>query len=880
MSPFDRRIALVLCALVTRVSRRPRAWAIAVLVIAGACGFWSASHLGINTDNIQLVDERLPFRKTYAEFAEVFPILDNALLIVVDGKTPEIAREATQDLGARLASRNDLYRDVFVPGGDPFFEEHVLLYLSVEELEELVDHLSRVQPILAALMQDPSIANLARILQQALERENGAAPSANWPEILDRIAGAAETVYEEFPIAVSWETLLLQGTPIDPVTRRVIVVEPALDFDRLLPAGRAMAGIRTAATDLGLGPESGVRIRITGNPALNHEEMVGLAWDLGIGGGACFVLVVWVLYRAFRSLRLVWASVVTLLAGLLCTAAFAALTVGHLNVVSVCFGVLFIGLGVDFAIHLGMQYAYQRKRGHSHLDALGEAAETVGPSLVQCALTTAIGFWAFLPTPYRGVAELGLIAGTGVLIALLLTLTLFPALLGSWFRVPQGRIGGADLHFHPPGWAQPGRFPGAVLAAAAGLAVVAAVLLPRSRFDANVVGMRDPSTESAQAFLDLLEDTGSSPWNAEAMAPSLDAAVTAARRLRALPLVGRVVTLADLVPDNQDEKLDILAFNPFEVVPSRRLLAAAERPSVEEQIAALRRLRDFLDVPAAEARPSNLTRAMWRLRDRIGAFLDRIDRGEQDAAAALTSLERVLLSGVPEQVMRLRRAFRTDAVTIDDLPPEIVRRMLAPDGRARIQVFPAHPLNSNERLAAFVDQVATVLPQVTGLAVNILEFGRVTVRSLREALLSALVAITAFLLALERRAGFVALVLAPLVLGALYTGGAMVAIGMPYNFVNVIVLPLLLGIGVDSGIHLVHRAEHAVREQEGLLATTTARSVFYSALTTGVSFGTLALSGHQGMASLGRLLVLGMASMLVANLVVLPALLALRRRRR
>jgi predicted RND superfamily exporter protein len=270
---------------------------------------------------------------------------------------------------------------------------------------------------------------------------------------------------------------------------------------------------------------------------------------------------------------------------------------------------------------------------------------------------------------------------------------------------------------------------------------------------------------------------------------------------------------------------------------------------------------------------------MRRLRDVLGRFLERA-AGAKDPAPLLAELEKLLLGGLPAQLARLRLALHSGPVTLANLPPELSLRMLAPDGRARVQAFSASDLADSDELYRFADAIRGVDTDITGLIANILAFGRATVQSLRQALTSAVVAMALLLWLLWRRWRDVALVLAILALGALYTGAAMVLLGMPYNFSNVVVLPLLLGVGVDSAIHLVHRWRSGERGDDGLLSTTTARAVFYSALTTVTSFGTLALSAHRGVASLGVLLVLGMAMMLFCNLIVLPAFLAVAGRAR
>ncbi|GIW40919.1 MAG: hypothetical protein KatS3mg076_1496 [Candidatus Binatia bacterium] len=873
---LDRAVGKILSSSTRLVLAAPRAVVLATAVLTVVFGLFAARTLRLDMDHTKLVDENLPFRKTYREFAAAFPILDNALLVVVDAPSGVRARQAASELADELRKHPDLFSDVFVPGAGPFFERNALLYLDVEELEEFADRLAMVQPIVAELLRDPSVANLARLVELGLEeiRHDQRDPS-EWARLLDRLSSAVVSVYDEFPVSFSWEDLLLEGSAIDPRTRQVVVVEPVLDFESLLPAARPLAAIRAAARKLRLAEKHSANVRITGNPALNHEEMLGLARDVGLAGlfSAAFVAVL--LYAALRSVRVVLAVLLVLGAGLVWTGAFAAWAVGYLNVLSVCFAVLFVGLAVDFGIHFSLRYLDLRQSEKTHEEASFGASREVGSSLVLCALTTALGFWAFLPTPYRGVAQLGLISGVGVLVGLLLTLSLLPALLASYLHVPRDGLPAVSLRFSFPNLA---RTPRPVLLGTLLFALAALVLAPRVRFDSDILAMRDPDTESARAFADLLADADHSPWYVDVVAPSLEEAERLAERLRRLPGVGRVVTARSYVPQNQEEKRAILADVAVLLdFPEPEEGTDSSLPP-EEQIRALRELRDFLSARWLEERDTELARSVKLLRQELGRFLERIEKG-QEPQRVLAALEKTLLGPLPDLVRRLRRALDPEEVRLENLPPEIRSRMLAPDGRARLQVFPRTPIHDTESLGGFAREVAAIAPNVTGMGVNIYEFGRATVRSLRQALLTAAVAITLLLWLLFRRLSDVLLVLAPLALAMAGTCAAMVLLGWKFNFANVVVLPLLLGVGVDSGIHLVHRSRLGLDSAGALLRSSTARGVFYSALTTLASFGSLALSHHRGVESLGKVLTLGMALTLLANLVVLPALLDARRRR-
>jgi len=392
---FEARVDAALGRWVGFVERHAgaTAWTIVALTLAALA--LAAGRLGINSDNIRMLGEDLPVRQRHDEFARVFPNLTNALLVVVDGPTPEAARNGAQELSERLLQRRDAFADVYLPGAGPFFERNGLLYLTPEELSDLGDQIARLQPFLIALEREPTIASLTSLVRVGLERFDPADDPAALAAVLDRIGRATVSVYEEYPIAVSWEDLFVRGSALEAATRQVIVAEPILDFDSALPAADALRAVREEAAALAA---PALRVRVTGNPALNHEEMLALVWDVGVSGIVSFAIVVGLLWLALRSWRLVATGVATLLVGLVWTTAFAAVAIGDLNLVSLTFAVMYIGLGIDFAIHLGMNYAELRRNGEESGAALRGAMRLVGSSLVLCALTTTIGFYAFLPT--------------------------------------------------------------------------------------------------------------------------------------------------------------------------------------------------------------------------------------------------------------------------------------------------------------------------------------------------------------------------------------------------------------------------------------------------------------------------------------------------
>lgn len=859
------------------VARYARSIVWGILALSLVFAAYAALNLGVNADNMRLLDPNLPFQRAAAGFQENFTSLDDSLLIVIDARSGTQAQAAADQLVAALSEKSDLFTGVFEPGAGGFFERHGLLYRSPDDLEDFADQMAGYQPILAELSRDPSLGNLSSMLRLGFAEGSNEASAEEFVGLFDRIGDASVEVFAEYPVAVSWQDLMMEGSAIDPGSRRVVIAEPILDFDAILAAAPAMAAIRATAEELGLVAERGITLRITGNPALSVEEMIGLFWDVGVSGLFSFMIVLIAIFLAFGSARLSLAAGATLVVGLIWTVAFAAATVGALNLISIAFAVLFIGLGVDFSIHLGMHFVAGLRAGSSPGEALLQAGREVGSSLILCTFSTAIGFYSFVPTDYLGVAELGLISGTGMFVILFQTATFFPALAALMVgdRGPELFAQGARFQLRIPAGLV--ARPGLVVLVAISLGLVSAFLAPRARFDSDVVEMRDPRTESVEAFKELLADPRTSPWYIDAVADNLEEAEALASRFELLPEVSEAITVRAYVPDEQPEKLEILADTAMLFDVPRSDPDLGPPPSLAEQIASIRELRDLLAESSVVQGDSTLAQSTDRLQKMLDEFLARVSQ-DKDPEAAVGRFQELLLGSFPEQFERLQLALDPGEIRLETLPEGLRERMLAPNGKARVQVFPTGDLGEGDAREIFVDAIRQVQPDATGVAVNLIEFGRATARSLVEALSLALVLITLLLFLIWRRPLDTALVLLPLVLAGVMTGATMVLLDQAFNFANVIVLPLLLGIGVDSGVHLVHRAREA-GPGKPLLESITAQAVFWSALTTIVSFGSLAFSAHRGIASLGLLLVIGLTITVLANLVLLPALVVLVQRR-
>jgi len=830
-------------------------------LIAGAASlYYMVTHVRIDARIDQMLSSALPFRQAEIALKAALPMTRNTLAIVVEGQTAEDADEAAQKLANRLAKLKAQFHEVLYAEGLPFFRRNGLLYLDLKDLEALSDRLAEAQPLLATVAGDPSLRGLADVFELAMDHADAEAKAALAPAI-GKMADAVERLVQGDSIPMSWRSLLAGGKT-EPLSdrRKFIVVRPVRNLASLEPVGAAVDAIETEAAKLGFKAESGIRIRIVGDALMLQEELETVRDGIGFVGLLSFVLVLTLLLIGLRAARLVAAALVTLVLGLIWTAAFAVAVFGALNIISVAFAVLFIGLSVDFGIHFTLRYR-EALAASSSDRALQQAGQGVGGALFLSAVTAAFGFLSFLPTDYRGVSELGVISGAGMFIALFANLTVLPALL-HLFPLTNGQGIGRT-----PGTSRFDKFikmhAGKITLGALALGIASAACLPFAWFDDDPLNLRDPRSPSVAALLDVLDDPRAEPYGLEILAKDLDSAEILKKRLRKIHTVKSASTLRDLVSAQQDEKLAVIDNMALVLTPVVSPATTLSPPDNAQRLLALSKLRASLD----KAGP-DLAQSAKRLSD----ALDRV----LPVSGSLARLEHVLLGGFVRMRDRLAEALEARPISMEQVPLPLRERMLTPDGRAIVIVKPAEDLRDPETRRRFAHDVREIAPNAVGPPVRFTAVGEAVIGAFRQAAAIAFIIIVALLSFVLRRAGDVAMVLAPIVLALLLTVASTVILRMPFNLANIIVLPLILGLGVAFGIQIVSRsrAEPGAR----LMETSTPRAVLFSALTTTGSFAALALSNHPGTASMGTLLTIAIAFTLCCTLLVLPALLELRER--
>ena len=852
----------LLAALAEYCRRRARLVVFAGLVLAALSAALAATRLGVTTDTDALFDTGLPWRQREIAFAAAFPQFSDLLVAVVEAATPEEADDTAAALAAALAADPAHFRFARRPDAAPWFARNGLLFLDTPDLTALLDSTIDAQPFLGQLASDPSARGLfATLALVAMGVERGEKLDGFRPALQGFAAALADAAAGS-PTPLSWQRLLGGKLAELAGPRRLVLAQARLDLGALEPGGTATAALRAAASGIEAVRTGRATVRLTGPVALADEEFATVADGAVAGMIASAVLVLLWLVLAVRSWRLIVAIMATLGLGLLLTTGFAALAVGSLNLVSIAFAVLFLGIAVDFAIQFCVRYREQRLHTGDAALALSATMVAVGPQILLAAVATAAGFLAFVPTSFRGVAELGLIAGVGMLIALACTLTFLPAML-TLLR-PRGEA--AEI-----GYAWAGRAEAALLRArlpvAAGFAalcLLGAALLPRLEFDSDPLHTKNPSTEAMATLRALMTDPLTSPYTADILVASLADAEALMTRLRALPLAADVVGLASLVPADQAAKLPLVADAASILGATLAVRSAAAPVTAADLRLAIQTAQSEIERVLPKLAADDPLRAIARALATLAIAPD----------AQLLATNAALTRFLPRQLDTLRTALQAGPTTLADLPDALARDWRLPDGRLRVQVSAKPGAHDAAGLHAFVAQVRAVAPHAGGSAVTIVETAGTIVGAFRTAAIFAVVAIALLLLAILRRPADVALVLGALLASALLVVPVAVLLPLPLNFANIIALPLLLGVGVSFNIYFVmNRRAGATR----FLGTATARAVLFSALTTATAFGSLAASGHPGTASMGALLLWSLGATMLVSLVLLPVVLAWRR---
>lgn len=836
------------------------------------------NHLSVNTDTAELIAPESAFQQNRRNFEKAFGQELHTLLLVVESSSPELTKAAAQRLSRELRADTEHFTRVFRPDEDPFFHRNGLLYLDTDKLQDFSDTLAQAQPFIGRISKDPSLNGFFSIFEDALNAENRSEEvPIDIMSLIDKVSHSLHKTLNGETDLLSWQNLIAENKISEQQSDKAFIfVTPKFDYSQILPVEPAINVIRASVAKVQDPNLPAVKVWITGEVGLEHDEMAGMSQGTFNASIFSILLVLVILLMAYRSWLLMWATLITLGLGMVFCGLFASVAVKQLNLISVAFAVSNIGLGVEYAIHLCLRYRDNLDQHGNHKpSAIRSALIETAPSLILCAGTTSIGLYAFIPTDYQGISELGLLAGTSLFICLFITLTVLPVILKLLPTPPRHALHKGEqpgdskfssllatftLHYAKP-----------ISAVTLVGTLVSIFFVFQVKTDFNPLNLRDPNTESVIAFKELMKARETSPMTLTVLANSADEAHELQAKLAKLETVDKTVSLFDFVPDDQEEKLaiiDDMALTLGQQSQGFPLLKTGEDPA-----ASIKRMIASVDATLPKKTNPADIQSLKAFKLELEDVLVELDaRLQPDRGVFIEKIQTSLLGTLPAVMNQLLNGFKAEEINIDSIPANLRERWLSAEGLYRIQIYPKKDLNDLDNMQTFITDVQAIAPNATDLPVMYWESMKAVLAAFQEAITIALVSIAVLLMAIRRSVVDTLLVMTPLVLAGLFTMATTVFTGTPINFANIIALPLLMGLGVDNGIHMVEKLHQSLSENQNIYQSSTARGMFYGALTTISSFVGLAFSPHAGIASMGVVITIGIFWIMTCTFIVLPAI--------
>jgi len=851
------------------------------------------------TGRDDLMPRNAPFQADYRAYRTEFGDQEEIVAVIESDDATKSTR-AADALYAALSKEHGIFRDVFYPGGLPYFRTNGLLFMPLDDIKNLRHRLTMAAPVLKDLAAAPSIQTLFTSLTGQIDDylQTAQSPShgrSGTDSSLERITFMLATLDQGFKSfdgkasGFSINSFFSGGYGATPSMlesagkQQIITMLPIKVAGSFVASERSIEAARAALNDILKRAEfKGVHGGLTGVPVLEYEEMNSSQHDIIIATAISLSLTLILLLFAFRGLLNVIAAMTSLIVGICLSFGFATLTIGHLNILSMVFAVMLVGLGIEYGIQVVLRYQEELNLGAGRLRAIETSLTTNLRSIVMAAATTSLAFVTFVLTDFKGIAELGIIAAGGIVICVIATFTVLPSMLILLERFRRKELPvhvaneGTTLDTLP--------FLRAIFAAprlvlAVTLSLSLACLYPTLtvRFDYNLMNLQAKGLQSVEYAYKLMRSKENSGYFAVAAARDKAEAENLTQRLEKLPAVDHVVSILSFVPEQQQEKLAELAalrtimadVNP---APYEENLQVMTLPAVFENFRLkVKTLKDELgrrNAPEAKT---------------IGAFLTTLDNffrtleaeKNRNALGLLRELQGGMFADLPDKLAIFKESLSAAEIDESDVPHELIKRFTGSSGKLLLQVAAKREIFEREPLQEFVDQVKSVVPGATGEPVMVYESLSVLRNAYLKAFIYAFIGITALLLVNFRSIRYAVLGTVPLVVGLLLMVGGMRLAGISFNSANIIVLPLILGVGIDSAIYIINRYRQG-NEAPGRVATSSAGiGVFLNALTILFSFGALMVASHQGVFSIGAVMSLGMIASVTAFLVFLPALLTL-----
>ena len=878
--------------------------------------------------SVQVAIQRLRFTSTHdalsslngrmgqaqERYNRAFDDPDRAV-IVIETKNREQAKRFAAALALRLKTLAPDIEEVIYRFDLKSLEDRFLMYLSPEELTDLKSKLHEHRAMLEELSAEPGLNRLFQIIRREI---SAALVGHLFTGFLEEQEGEAKRPVELAPLlklltqlnawaaaprtyTSPWSQLFVEADESgdregylwsnDKQFLFVLATVKA-DTKSLLKFERPIQGIRREIRLLQ--PQyPGVEAGVTGSPALEHDEVTAAQRDSGLMTAISLLGVALLVVVTFRSVARPLMGILALAMGVCWAFGFAAVAVGHLNMLSMVLAPMLIGIGMDYGIHLLARYEEERGTGHSIQQALEQAFEGAGPGILHAALTTSVALFTLILTGIGVLQELGVITGCGLLLTLLSTFVVLPPLLMLWDKRPalssiEGRAGEAHaprrLLPRPPDflgfWY---RRPRAVLALSAVGTLAALYTVSGLKFDGNVLRLQAKGTESVTWELKIIRQSKRSISYGVILAKSLEEVREKTLALEALPSVSEVESIAMVIPKDQERKLRLAReLSPILVGVNLAQLSPPAPVDLDELLITLQRIKakmltaDDAKKWAGEEKPP--LEMMARVRSLVGEFERLLQRHDhEEIRQRLSVLQVKLFQDFHDKVSLLTRAMTSGPVRLDDLPSDLKRQFVGRDGSYLLRVYPRGDPWELASQAAFVNDLRKVDPGAVGDPVKGYEVITAMKRGYQQVGVYALIGVAVLFLLNLRDLRYFLLAKVPLLVGAVWTAGLMYLFGLKFNLANLIIIPLLVAPGVENGLLIIHRFREEA--EAAVLPRSLGKGVVLSSLTTMIGFGSLLIAHHRGAYSIGLLVTLGVGAVLVVSVIVLPALLTVVARR-
>ncbi len=877
----------LLTLLAGAVSRRPGWFLWPQMVLAALCVVYTIQKIEIHADRNDLVGVEKQYHKLFLEFRKEFPQQDN-LLVVAESETPEKNRQFVERLGARLEAETNLFTGVFYKRDLRVLGNKTLIFAPIEDLRGLRTSLRDYGPFIESFT---SVTNLNSLLQHvnAQFRTAGGNTEAQNRQVLKALP-ALEKIIRQAADAID------RPGPPPPPGFAALIGNPEAEQEMhitfasgriyLVAALAANGQLNEAAVrrlrelvEITKSEVPGVSVGVTGEPVLEMDEMAQVQVDTTLATIVSLLITALIFIYGYHETGRPLKTVFCLILGLAYTMGFTTLVVGHLNLLTITFAPILIGLAIDFGVHLVTRYEEELRNGKSERESLELAMVNTGVGIFTGCFTTAGAFLAMGLTDFRGIQEMGIITGGGLIICLVPMMTALPALL---LRGQQNALDRAGAHkqVHSDRRARLERYwldrPWWVLGATAAACALCVPQLSKVHFDYNLLNMQSANLPAVQTARQLIQSATNSMLFAAVVADTPQQAFLLEERLSKLPAVADVKSLTEFLTENPGRKLNLI-HEIKAVAAAIRFAPMDPAPvDVEELSRTLYSFQGYVGVAISAVEKAGdkallqELQSLWMTIDRL-----RVPMLEKRhvAATQIAAFQRALLEEIQATFAALRDQHDRGGLRPEEFPAALRERFIGRTGRHLLQVYPKSDVWQREPQREFVEQVRSVAPDATGTPVQLYEYTELLKTSYIKAAWYALGAIMLLVFIHFRNVSCVILSLLPVALGAAWMIGVMGAFGVAFNPANIMTLPLVIGVGVTNGIHILNR--FAEEQNPSLLAKSTGKALLVSALTTVTGFGSLMLARHQGIASLGFIMAVGTAVCMMAGLTFLPALLTL-----